>query len=290
MKVSDYARAVKRVEADFAEDWEAVERLITIGAPVDAVGDVLLNFMRARRRAVWGIASLLLQSCAARKGVTSPMPKYGELRRATVLQWVRECMGGDEVTPANLRGLQQKCVSNIRDCGRGTVAAAASTRFQEYPDKRTEAPEMPEDSVPVESKGEDVEREATEEEIDEIFSRYWDAKDEARPYVEEEDFPAVDGGRPVRKPRGWARVIQGAETCGFCIVMAARAYDYLLYTSEQTALRKDKGGYHRNCDCIAVPVFDLRNWEGKAQSQRAREWYDQHNDKDESWRSARGTV
>ena len=286
MKVADYARAVKRVESEFEADWATIEQLIEIGATPDAVADVIAAYLRVRRQAVWGVAVLLLQSCAAKRGVTAPIPKYGDVKRSIVTQWVRECMAGGDVTPANLRGLRQKCVSNIRDCGRGTVAAAASMRFRPYPDKRPTNTSR--GDVPVELKGDETDHEATEDEIDAIFSRYWDAADLARPYASESDFPTLDTSRPVRKPRGWARVIQGAETCGFCITMAARAYDYLLYTSEHTALRKDRGGYHRNCDCIAVPVFDVRSWEGKAQAKRAREWYTEH--ADGSWRSARANI
>lgn len=293
MKVADYARAVKAVEAEFDDDWGTIEDLMVYGAPVDAVVNAVYMALTARRRAVWGIACLYLQATARRHGVTAPLPKFGMISRSVVKDMVREHYRGEPATPANIRGVKQKAVSNIRDVGRGVIASSASTKFQEYEDKRGTAPEPPKDTTPVE-KGETVTREATEEEIDEILARYWDAEDLASRYVERDKRPGVKADDKVRKPVGWARVIQGAETCGFCIVMAARAYDYILYKSEATALRRAKGqakgGYHPNCDCIAVPVFDVRKWEGKAQAQRAREWYDQHNDKDESWRSMRGTV
>lgn len=289
MKVTDYARAVKRVEQDFEEDWTVIANLCQVGASEGAITDVLRALLRARRKAVWGIACLFLQSVASRKGCTSPMPQFGDLKRATVAKWVRQATVGGEITPQKLRGLKQACVSSIRDEGRGTIAAAASTKFADYPDLRETKPEPDDDMVEV-VKDKDSDYEATADDIDEIFSRYWAAEMEAAKYVNEGDAPGLDLDKPVRKPVGWARMIQGAETCGFCIVMAARAYDYILYKSEQTALRKDKGGYHRNCDCIAVPVFDVRNWEGKAQGQKAREWYDAHNDADESWRKTRGTL
>lgn len=293
MKVADYARAVKAVEAELDDDWNAVEDLMVYGAPIDAVVDALYTVLAARRRAVWGIACLYLQATARRHGVTAPLPKHGTISRAAVKDMVKEHYRGEPATPANIRGVKQKATSNLRDVGRGVIASSASTKFQEYEDKRGATPEPPKDTTPVE-KGETVAREATEEEIDTILARYWDAEDLASRYVERDKRPGVKADDKVRKPVGWARVIQGASTCGFCIVMAARAYDYILYKSEATALRRakgqTKGGYHPNCDCIAVPVFDVRKWEGKAQAQRAREWYDQHNDEDESWRSMRGTV
>lgn len=293
MKVADYARAVKAIEAEFDDDWGAIEDLMVYGAPVDAVVDALYMALVSRRRAVWGVACLFLQATARRHGVTAPLPKHGVIRRSVVQSMVREHYRGKPATPANIRGLKQRAVSNMRDMGRGVIASSASTKFQEYEDKRGTAPEPPKDTTPVE-KGEAVAREATEEEIDTILARYWDAEDLASRYVERDKRPGVNAGDKVRKPVGWARVIQGAETCGFCIVMAARAYDYILYKSEATALRRTKGqakgGYHANCDCIAVPVFDVRRWEGKSQAQRAREWYDKNNDENESWRSMRGTV
>lgn len=288
MRVSDYSRAVKRVEADFEDDWAIVENLLAIGAAEEAIVDVLRNLLRARRRAVWGVASLFLQSVAFKKGCVSPMPDFGDLKRETVAKWVRVARRNGRPTPESIRGLKQQCVSSIRDSGRGTIAAAASTKFTEYPDLRDNPPAADDDMSEV-VKGRESTHEATEDEVDEIIGRYWDAEAEARPYTDGETVE-IDLEKPVRKPKGWARMIQGAETCGFCIVMAARAYDYLLYKSEHTALRKDKGGYHRNCDCIAVPVFDVRSWEGKTQGQKAREWYDKHNDDKESWRSSRGSL
>lgn len=288
MKVADYARAVKAVEAEFEDDWTAVETMLKYGVAVDAVVDTLIPILEARRRAIWGIASLYLQATAAKHRVTAPMPKYGPLRRATVRSMVKKHYSGDTPTPANIRGLKRRCVSNLRDTGRGVIASSASTYFKEYENSGYTA--VPKDDTPVENKGKPVEHEATEEEIDEIFGRYWNAKEISAPYVKDGAAVDLERERPVRKPVGWARVIQGADTCGFCITMAARAYDYILYKSEQTALRKDRGGYHPNCDCIAVPVFNTRNWEGKAQAERARKWYDEHNDEDQSWRTARGSV
>lgn len=43
----------------------------------------------------------------------------------------------------------------------------------------------------------------------------------------------------------WARVPQGRETCGWCVLLASRGF---VYHSEHTA-----HGYHANCDCMPVP-------------------------------------
>ena len=84
-------------------------------------------------------------------------------------------------------------------------------------------------------------------------------------------------GEDEKQPRvGWARVLVGAESCGFCAMLASRGP---VYTSEQSAL--GRGGsslkvYHTSypnengkvvggdCDCEAIPVIKGQPWEGAA--------------------------
>ncbi|AKJ72279.1 hypothetical protein BH787_gp04 [Gordonia phage GMA4] len=66
-------------------------------------------------------------------------------------------------------------------------------------------------------------------------------------------------------PIGWARVLTGAESCGFCAMLASRGP---IYKTEETAQRRGKnqeeGKYHDGCDCLIVPVFDIDDdWVGK---------------------------
>lgn len=53
---------------------------------------------------------------------------------------------------------------------------------------------------------------------------------------------------PVRT--GWARVPSGADTCGFCLVMASRGVVYLSQESAGQAAT-----YHSDCDCVPTPVW-----------------------------------
>lgn len=70
--------------------------------------------------------------------------------------------------------------------------------------------------------------------------------------------------------RGWARVASGRETCAFCLLLVSRG---AVYKDEQTAGRgpnerfigEGQFKFHDRCDCIAVPVFDVKNWPGKAE-------------------------
>ena len=89
---------------------------------------------------------------------------------------------------------------------------------------------------------------------------------------------AVDGeqGRV-----GWARVATGRETCAFCLMLVSRGPVYSNSSSgfkgtkeEAMELLDDKGQaalsdlmtrWHPGCDCIAVPVFDRKNWPGREQ-------------------------
>lgn len=85
--------------------------------------------------------------------------------------------------------------------------------------------------------------------------------------------PKTGETRPII---GWARQLTGAENCPFCVVMASRG---AVYHSRQTALYDggDSGTntlndglnrYHNGCDCVAVPVYDLKKWEGNATARR----------------------
>lgn len=67
---------------------------------------------------------------------------------------------------------------------------------------------------------------------------------------------------------GWARVLTGRESCGFCAMLASRGP---VYSSEASA--RYRGGvsvdaYHDHCDCIVVPVYDGEPWQGQEEFER----------------------
>ena len=108
----------------------------------------------------------------------------------------------------------------------------------------------------------------------------------------DDDAPA--GGGKVR-PVGWARVLQGKYSCGFCIMLASRGPVYssadaakyvaapvgeksreggFLSRKARTELRKkNPRAFHEHCDGIVVPVFDPENWSGRAEQQRLAKFY-----------------
>lgn len=66
---------------------------------------------------------------------------------------------------------------------------------------------------------------------------------------------------------GWARVLTGVESCGFCQMLVSRGP---VYRSEQTASRigGSQKAYHDHCDCETVLVRDGEDWEGREEYER----------------------
>ena len=87
------------------------------------------------------------------------------------------------------------------------------------------------------------------------------------------------------RPRSWARVLTGAENCGFCVVLASRGAVYKsarsagLGKASEVLGAPDATGYlntyHDNCDCLVVPVYDFKNWDGLEQWSAVEEFYEQ---------------
>lgn len=85
-----------------------------------------------------------------------------------------------------------------------------------------------------------------------------------------------------KRPLGWARVLTGADNCGFCVVLASRGmaidsegrFTDGFYTSQEKALFAENGEkYHPNCDCVAVPVWRRGSWDGFDQAKELYELY-----------------
>lgn len=68
----------------------------------------------------------------------------------------------------------------------------------------------------------------------------------------------------------WARVLTGADNCHFCVWLASRG---AVYSSKDNALdgvKQDR--FHPDCDCMAVPVWDVKNWEGNRMARYLYVW------------------
>lgn len=90
-----------------------------------------------------------------------------------------------------------------------------------------------------------------------------------------------------RVAQRWARVATGRETCEFCLTMISRGDVYLsaegagLNADDTTAQELWESGdegaldelmtrWHTGCDCKVVPVFDRKNWPGRAEFLKAQ--------------------
>ena len=62
---------------------------------------------------------------------------------------------------------------------------------------------------------------------------------------------------------GWARVLTGAESCGFCAMLASRGPVYKSKKSASDAGGVDGKSYHDNCDCEVVLVREDQDWVGR---------------------------
>lgn len=58
----------------------------------------------------------------------------------------------------------------------------------------------------------------------------------------------------------WARQLTGRENCAFCAMLASRG---AVYTKETVLSSGDGRRYHDHCDCTAVLVRDVKDWDGK---------------------------
>ena len=81
---------------------------------------------------------------------------------------------------------------------------------------------------------------------------------------------------------GWARVLTGAESCGWCAMLASRGPVYKTRESASHVVGQARSAmaafngtpartrgprslgdkFHDGCDCLIVPVFDLGDWIG----------------------------
>ncbi|QDP44600.1 capsid maturation protease [Mycobacterium phage NothingSpecial] len=117
---------------------------------------------------------------------------------------------------------------------------------------------------------------------------------------------AVKEDPATRIVQGWARVATGRETCAWCLMLISRGaelnhkgnFAYREATSaginldDETAIdlwhesgqslekfreatKEHIEQWHAGCDCLAIPVFDVQNWPGKAAAERAQQlWID----------------
>jgi len=101
---------------------------------------------------------------------------------------------------------------------------------------------------------------------------------------------AVENDPATGIVKGWARVATGRETCGWCLMLISRGPVYQaadtagLDLDDTSAARMIAAGedvsehmveWHTGCDCKVVPVYNRKNWPGKAAADRALELWNE---------------
>ncbi|UEJ82649.1 hypothetical protein Bra3105_17750 [Brachybacterium halotolerans subsp. kimchii] len=95
----------------------------------------------------------------------------------------------------------------------------------------------------------------------------------------------LDGvDRSLRESRAvsWARMLTGAENCGFCVMLASRGPVYESASAAGRVKASDLydtttagyvNTYHPNCDCLVVPIYTFEAWPGREDWRKLEQFY-----------------
>lgn len=254
-----YAQALAAVADAFVEAFLAALGLIDLSDPaaVKAAEPGMRSLVVKHRRLAAQAANAFLDASAAEHGVEAYHPPVEPYHASALRKLLRENMGA---SAGQLAAAARRHV--VMAGHRQMMRAVLDPEFGNYA-TREEQEELERHSSPLTA---------------------GDGSDD--------DAPA--GGGKVR-PVGWARVLQGKYSCGFCIMLASRGPVYssadaakyvaapvgeksregsFLSRKARTELRKkNPRAFHEHCDCIVVPVFDPENWSGRAEQQRLAKFY-----------------
>lgn len=254
-----YAQALAAVADAFVEAFLAALGLIDLSDPaaVKAAEPGMRSLVVKHRRLAAQAANAFLDASAAEHGVEAYHPPVEPYHASALRKLLRENTGG---SAEQLAAAARRHV--VMAGHRQMMRAVLDPEFGNY---------------------------ATREEQEELERR-------SSPLTagDGSDDEAPAGGGKVR-PVGWARVLQGKYSCGFCIMLASRGPVYssadaakyvaapvgeksreggFLSRKARTELRKkNPRAFHEHCDCIVVPVFDPENWSGRAEQQRLARFY-----------------
>lgn len=254
-----YAQALTAVADAFVEAFLAALGLIDLSDPaaVKAAEPGMRSLVVKHRRLAAQAANAFLDASAAEHGVEAYHPPVEPYHPSALRKLLRENVG------ASAEQLAAAARRHVVMAGhRQMMRAVLDPEFGNYA-TREEQEELERSTSPL-TAGDDS----------------------------DDDAPA--GGGKVR-PVGWARVLQGKYSCGFCIMLASRGPVYssadaakyvaapvgeksreggFLSRKARTELRKENPrAFHEHCDCIVVPVFDPENWSGRAEQQRLARFY-----------------
>lgn len=220
---------------------------------IDQLTPQLTEVVRQHRARVYEESKIMLRASAKRQGVDDPyepsMSGYSEDSVRTVLR-------------KNLRGTPQESAQAVTNAlAQHIEAAGRQTIIRSVEDGVVAAD--PEDEAHLEH------TRLTPEEFEQQsgLSLVYDADGEERPTSQ------------GQQPKSWARVLTGAENCGFCVMLASRGPVYSSAAEAGRGQASDRdyaagiNTYHTNCDCLVVPIYDYANWPGRDQWRAAERVY-----------------
>lgn len=237
-------------------DYGDRERLI------DQLTPQVTEIVRQHRSRVYEESTVMLKRSAKRQGVDDPyVPSMSGYSEQSVRTLLRKHLRGtpQEAAQAMTAALTQ----HVEAAGRQTIIRAV------------------EDGVEASDPADEAHLEHTrltpeefEEQQSNVLQLVFDA--------DEEDDEDEEGERKTplgRQPKAWARVLSGAENCGFCVMLASRGPVYSSAAEAGRGKASDKdyaagvNTYHTNCDCLVVPIYDYAKWPGREQWRAAERVY-----------------
>lgn len=241
MIISAYAAALRSIVAIFTP------QVLSVLASVDRTDAVqrslaeaeVLRLTRAARLEAAKIGDQMLRDAARGLSVEPFIPEPEPYRAGSVIQAFRESTGKSDKYLAGI------LARHVRMAARRQVMRAVPE------------PVIPNFMPPEKMFPEGVRPVALEpHQSAEAFNRTVGEDGKARVY-----------------PVGWARVLTGRYSCGFCVMLASRGP---VYTSAHHAGKGGAGGrdkFHNNCDCVVVPVFKSKDWPGRREYEQLRDFY-----------------
>lgn len=241
MIISAYAAALRSIVAIFTP------QVLSVLATVDRTDAVqrslaeaeVLRLTRAARLEAAKIGDQMLRDAARGLSVEPFIPEPEPYRAVSVIQAFRESTGKSDKYLAGI------LARHVRMAARRQVMRAVPE------------PVIPNFMPPEKMFPEGVRPVALEpHQSAEAFNRTVGEDGKARVY-----------------PIGWARVLTGRSSCGFCVMLASRGP---VYTSAHHAGKGGAGGrdkFHNHCDCVVVPVYKSKDWAGRREYEELRDFY-----------------
>lgn len=223
-------------------------------ASIQTLTPALTEIVRTHRSTAYGHAVEMIQTQAEQQGFDAPyVPSQSGYSEQSVRTVLNEDLRGSPDEAVQI--IAPKLGQHVEDSARQTVVRTVEDGRD--PESETEREHRSRDALSPEE-FEELDRQ--EDAIDRLRRRY------------------ITEGRALN----WARVLSGAENCGFCVMLASRGP---VYHSEESAGRRRASdvydtkvdgwvnSYHPNCDCVVVPIYDYGDWDGREQWQALEEFY-----------------